>query len=86
MQHIISSLPELFDWACSQAAPHTVGQPPAAAAAAAEDIAGVIWRHAMGQGLKPGDDWGWILDQYDSAAVAKIVAASIENAGNRRGR
>jgi hypothetical protein len=81
----IDTLAQLVNWAAAQAADIVQGLPPAQAGKAVEDIAGVIWRHAFGQGLRPGDDWGWILAQYDSQRLREIVAASAEPP-NRRGR
>jgi len=72
----INNLRQLCDWAQDHAAASLAGLPAAQAATAVEDIAGVIWRHAFGQGLRPGDDWGWILDQYDAGRIAAIVAES----------
>jgi hypothetical protein len=62
----------------------------AAAAHAVQSISAVVWRNAVGQGLRLGQDWGWILDAYDAAAIRGIVEASIEaqaaTAANRRRR
>jgi hypothetical protein len=81
----IDTLAQLVNWAAAQAADSVQGLPPAQAGKAVEDIAGVIWRHGFGQGLRPGDDWGWILAQYDSQRLREIVAASTEPP-SRRGR
>jgi hypothetical protein len=56
---------------------------------AVQAVASVVWRHAIGQGLALGDDWGWVLELYDAAAIEKIAAASIEaqrEAASRRRR
>lgn len=74
----IDTLTQLVNWAAAQAADIVEGLPPAQAGKAVEDIAGVIWRHGFGQGLRPGDEWGWILAQYDSQRLREIVAASAE--------
>jgi hypothetical protein len=50
----------------------------AAVAHAVQAISSVVWRHAIGQGLRLGDDWGWVLDLYDAARLREIVQASIE--------
>jgi hypothetical protein len=89
---IIETSRELDAWtrealAASGAA---AGLDDAAAAHAIQAISSVVWRHAHGQGLRLGDDWGWILDLYDAAAVREIVRASIdaqrETASRRRRR
>ena len=41
----------------------------------AESAAGVIWRHARGQGLKLGDDWSWVIELYGPEQFREIVAA-----------
>jgi hypothetical protein len=81
----IDTLAQLTTWAAAQAADIVEGLPPAQSGKAVEDIAAVIWRHAFGQGLGPGDDWGWILAQYDRQRLREIVAASIEPP-RRRGK
>ena len=81
----IDTLAQLVNWAAAQAADIVQGLPPAQAGKAVEDIAGVIWRHGFGQGLRPGDDWGWILAQYEPPRLREIVAASTEPP-SRRGR
>ena len=70
---IIENLAKLCDWVAS------AGVRPEAVEAAA----GVIWRHAHGQGLRAGDDWGWILDQYGPERLREIEAAAAEPARRR---
>jgi hypothetical protein len=67
---IIENLAKLCDWAT--AAAREFGVDPACAEAAA----GAIWRHAHGQGLRAGDDWGWILEQYGREQFREIAAAA----------
>ena len=72
---IIENLAKLCDWVeAAGCAPGCV-----------EAAAGVIWRHAHGQGLRAGDDWGWILAQYDAPRLREIEAASQEPPPSRRG-
>lgn len=73
----INTLRDLVRWCDDAAASSLAGLPPVQAATAAEDCAGVIWRHAHGQGLAAGDDWGWVLEMYDSGRLAEIVRESI---------
>lgn len=49
-----------------------------AAAHAVQAISSVVWRNAIGQGLRFGQDWGWLLETYDAAGIREIVQASIE--------
>jgi hypothetical protein len=74
----IDSLPQLHDWVTDQTRGIVAGLPPAQAAEVVESAAGVIWRHAFGQGLRPGDDWGWILAQYDQSQLQAVAAAALE--------
>lgn len=77
---IIETLARLTDWAAAQAAESgaLAGMNRHQASAAVEAIAGTIWRHAIGQGLRPGDDWGWILEMYGPDRMAEIVRAAQE--------
>jgi hypothetical protein len=75
---IIETLAKLCDWAAGAAA--AAGIDPACAEAAA----GVIWRHAHGQGLRAGDDWGWILEQYGPEQLREIAAAAADAGPGRR--
>jgi hypothetical protein len=77
---IIENLAKLCDWAA--AAAREFGVDPSCAEAAA----GVIWRHAHGQGLRAGDDWGWILAQYGAEQFREIEAAAASAARPGRGR
>jgi hypothetical protein len=77
---IIENLAKLCDWAT--AAAREFGVDPRCAEAAA----GVIWRHAHGQGLRAGDDWGWILAQYGAEQFREIEAAAAAAARPGRGR
>jgi hypothetical protein len=72
---IIENLAKLCDWV------EAAGCEPDCVEAAA----GVIWRHAHGQGLRAGDDWGWILAQYDAPRLRELEAASREPPPSRRG-
>ena len=75
---IIENLARLCDWSAAQATACGAldSLPQDAAGHAVECIAGVIWRHALGQGLRPGDDWGWILEMYDPARIREIATES----------
>ena len=77
---IIENLARLTDWAAAQAAASGAldGLSRPQASAAVEALAGTVWRHAIGQGLRPGDDWGWVLEMYGPDRVAEIVAAATE--------
>ena len=55
-------------------------------ATAGEDIAGVIHRHAFGQGLVWGDDWGWILEMYGRAELDRIAEESARAHAPKRRR
>ena len=68
----INTLAQLTD--LCEAAAADAGCDPAHAPA----IASVIARHAMGQGLAYGDDWGWVVELYDAAAVREICEAADE--------
>jgi hypothetical protein len=76
----IKTLAKLCDWAAAQAA--AAGVDPSCAEAAA----GVIWRHAHGQGLRAGDDWGWILAQYGAEQFREIEAAAAAAARDDKDR
>ena len=71
---IIENLAKLCDWVTA------AGVRPDAVEAAA----GVIWRHAHGQGLQAGEDWGWILEQYGPERLREIEAAAAESGRSRR--
>lgn len=73
---IIESLAKLCEWAAA------AGTAPEAV----EYVAGVIWRHAHGQGLAAGDDWGWILEQYGPDQIREIEAAAASAAKADRSR
>ncbi len=66
----IETLAKLCDWAAAAAI--AAGLDPVFS----EPIAAVIWRHAHGQGLKAGDDWGWILEQYGPESLRAIAEAA----------
>lgn len=78
---IIDNLASVCDWCAREMAECGAldSLEPAAAARAVEDAAGVIWRHAFGQGLKPRDDWGWILEMYGPDRLRMIAAESVES-------
>jgi hypothetical protein len=63
---IINTLAQLTD-VCAEAT-EAAGCDPVFATA----VASVIARHAMGQGLKYCDDWGWILEMYDPERIREI--------------
>jgi hypothetical protein len=83
---IIETSRELHAWAAEKAQPHTAGLDAAAAAHAVECVASVVWRHGIGQGLRLGHDWGWILDLYGPDEFAAIVQAAAESAAADRSR
>lgn len=77
---IIKTARELDAWALEvvAAAGAADGLDEAAVAHAVQSVSSVAWRHAIGQGLRLGDDWGWVLAMYDAPRVREIVQASIE--------
>ncbi len=75
---IINDARQLWDWCQAQAAGALHGLDDSQANTAVEDVCSVVWRHAHGQGLGVGDDWGWVLEMYDSKRIAEIVQASVE--------
>lgn len=83
---IIKTAADLHDWCRSQAADQTRELDAAAAHHAVECIASVVWRHAIGQGLRLGDDWVWVLGLYDAAAIREIVEAAADSAAADRRR
>ena len=74
----INDARQLLEWCQAQAAHALDGLDDSQAHTAVEDVASVIWRHAHGQGLGVGDDWGWVLEMYDSKRISEIVQASVE--------
>jgi hypothetical protein len=81
----IENLAKLCDWAAASAI--AAGLDPVFS----EHISAVIWRHAHGQGLKAGDDWAWILEQYGPESLRAIAAAAqaaelTENRSRKRRR
>lgn len=77
---IIENLAKLTEWAAAQAAASGAldGFDRRTAAAAVEALGGVIWRHGIGQGLRPGDDWSWLLELYGPDRIGEIIAAAGE--------
>ena len=77
---VINRLSDLWEWSSSRAQECGVleGLDARAAAFAVECISSVIDRNATGQGLKWGDDWGWVLEMYGEPQLREIVAASTE--------
>ena len=86
---IIETAADLHAWCLESAAAALAEIQPAAAAHAAQCIESAVWRHAIGQGLRLGDDWGWVLSMYGDAQFREIVQAAAESATadrRRRGR
>ena len=83
---IIETSAQLHDWVCRNAAGQAAGLDAAAAAHAMDCVQSVIWRHARGQGLRLGDDWGWVLELYGPDQFREIVAAAAESAAADRSR
>jgi hypothetical protein len=83
---IIETSAQLHDWVCRNAAGQAAGLDAAAAAHAMECVQSVIWRHAIGQGLRLGHDWGWILEMYGPEQFREIVEAAAESAAADRSR
>ena len=81
---IINTADELNAWCREKAAPQLAELDAAAAAHAVECIASVVWRNAIGQGLRLGEDWGWILDLYGPDELGEIVAAAADSAAADR--
>jgi hypothetical protein len=84
----INTLRELMDWAESQSGGIPWNADPLLAERAVEDIAGVIHRHAFGQGLAWGDDWSIVLELYPVEALRRIAdeSARVHGRGKRRSR
>lgn len=83
---IIESARQLDDWCRDKAAAQLDGLDEAATDHAAQCIASVVWRHAIGQGLRLGDDWGWVLSMYGDAQFREIVQAAAQSAAADRNR
>lgn len=83
---VINTAAELNVWSREKAAAQLAELDASAATHAVECIASVVWRNAIGQGLRLGDDWGWILDLYGPDEVAAIVQAAAESAAADRSR
>jgi hypothetical protein len=83
---IIETSAQLREWIGRNAADQAAGLDPAAAAHAMDCVQSVIWRHARGQGLRLGDDWGWVLEMYGPGQFREIVAAAAESAAADRKR
>jgi len=83
---VIESARQLDDWCRSQAASQLDGADEAAKNHAVQCMVSVIWRHAHGQGLRLGDDWGWVLEMYGPDQFREIVEAAAESAAADRRR
>lgn len=86
---IIKTAAELNDWCRCQAAAQIRELDAVAADHAVQCVASVVWRNAIGQGLRLGDDWSWVLELYDAPAIDEIVQAAAGSAAadrRRRGR
>lgn len=83
---IIETSSDLHAWCREQAAAALAGLDPQAAAHAVDCVQSVIWRHGIGQGLRLGDDWGWILELYGLEQFREIVQAAAESAAADRSR
>ena len=77
---VINDARELLEWCQAQAEATDAlqGLDDSQAHTAVEDVCSVVWRHAHGQGMRVGEDWGWVLEMYDSNRIAEIVQASVE--------
>lgn len=83
---IIDTSAQLREWIGRNAAGQAAGLDAAAAAHAMECVQSVIWRHAIGQGLRLGDDWGWILEMYGPDQFREIIEAAADSASADRKR
>lgn len=83
---IIETARDLRAWCIEKAAPAVAGMDAAAADHAVQCIQSVVWRHAIGQGLRLGDNWGLILDMYGPEELSGIVQAAGESAAADRSR
>ena len=83
---IINTAAELNVWCREKAAAQLAELDAAAAAHAVECIASAVWRNAIGQGLRLGDDWSWVLGLYDAPAIHDIVQAAADSAAADRSR
>jgi hypothetical protein len=79
---VINNLAQLCNWVQDQAAEVLAEYDPRLATHAVEDIASVIARHARGQQVSWGDDWGWVLEMYGPAQMREIVSESAKIHGN----
>jgi hypothetical protein len=83
---IIETSAQLHDWCLRHATSELSGLNAAAAEHAGQCISSVIWRHAIGQGLRLGDDWTWILEMYGPDQFREIIEAAAESAAADRSR
>lgn len=81
---IVRNLVDVVNWADRQSGDEPWHSDPFLAGRIGEDIASVVVRNAFGQGLKYGDDWGWILEMYGPEECRKIAKESILAARGRR--
>ena len=78
---IIKSAKTLADWA-EAAAGAMLPSDPDLRVSTVGAICSVVWRHARGQGLELGHDWGWVLELYTPQKLAEIVAEAAKIHGS----
>lgn len=83
---IIENVGQLNQWCRAQAAGQLGKLDASAADHAVACIASVVWRHGIGQGLRLGDDWGWVLSMYGAAEILEITQAAADSAAADRKR
>jgi len=83
---VIANLADLCRWVQDTPRDVLAGYEPDLASRAVEDIAGVIHRHAHGQQLSWGDDWGWVLELYGPDQIREIATESVKIHGKRSRR
>ena len=82
---VVNNLAQLCKWVQEHGADVLAKYDSHVAIHAVEDIASVISRHAHGQQLSWGDDWGWVLEMYGPEQMREIAAesAKIHGKGTR---
>lgn len=83
---IIKNVGQLSEWCRTQAAGQLGKLEATAADHAVACITSVVWRHGIGQGLRLGDDWAWVLSMYGDAEILEIVQAAADSAAADRKR
>jgi hypothetical protein len=83
---IVENVGQLNHWCRTQAAGELAQLDAAAADHAVACIASVVWRNGIGQGLRLGDDWAWILEMYGLDQFREIIQAAAESAAADRKR